>query len=913
MKMKPTHVLAEQIWPLAGVYGDVVVTRKGVLCMGWELTLPEMYSCTEDEYDEIAGSFAAALRVLPPWCVVHRQDVYLKEVWHPDSPKGGKPYLVKAYDDYFDGREYMTERSYIFVSWCRKGHVEKGGRASGIFGIEGDVKVPQQEAFEDWRVKCTEFAAVLSRGGSGRIRTRVLREKDWMGEGGDPGIVQRYLLLGNSTNILSDIELDTDGIAIEDRRAMVFSVGESGDISTGETATVRITDLGSPEGGDLLLSNGSPVGVELDCEHVVNHIFVLPSQQEVMRALEQEKNKMLSGIRSVDNRVNAGEIQAFLDAAYRDGLYVVRTNMSVIAWDRGAASRDLMAKVTAALNQMKVTSKHAQFNAPVVWYAGAPGCASEIGSENLMKMELMSSLCLGGWEGYDRGFDGGHLRLSDRFRRIPMRFDMHRIAERNNLISNYNQFALGTSGSGKSFFTNKMSMDSYYAGGTEFIIDAGDSYQGLSYLINEESHGRDGAYLAWDEEHPMTFDAFAGWEDWLTPDGALILDEGSSYFMALLQMIYQPDENAPNRGWSDQRRTVLIQTIVDFLSIARQSGRKPIFDDYYRFIDGEVQPKVLYVSAFEDVSLDGASDDWQARAVKVKEQRDEDYRLHGYFIGASRVTPEMFNAKDFATALRSYSKEGVHGRLLNNPAAPDYFNNRHVVVEVQALANLARNGEKKYYGVCILSIMNQIDLKMRAGGSFKTIRIDEAWQAIANEAMAGYIRGLYKTARKYDCAMCVITQELADIMTSPVVKTAIIGNSQIKILLDQRENRSCFDDIQSTLGLTDKDRALVLSMNRNPRPGDNTREVFINWGGLRSAVYAVEVSPRHALVFESNREAKKPLFRLARERGSFIAAVEELAGAAEDEALEQKVMALPPGRRESFIARMARMIKNIGS
>lgn len=894
MKMTSSSVSAERIWPVAGVYDDVVVTRKGVMCMGWELTLPEMYSCTEDEYDEMVAAFASALRMLPQWSVVHRQDVYLRREWHPEDRSAKKPFLMQAYDDHFDGRRYMTQRSYLFVSNCKKGQVERAGRSSGIFGIDGVPFVPNRDDFEDWRLKCTEFSAILTRGGAGRIRARVLREKDWMGEGDDPGIVQRYMMLGDESSVLSDIELAPDGISVGGRRAVVFSVGESSDLP-GETATVRVTDLVS-QGGDLLLSNASAIGVDLDCEHVVNQIIVLPSQQEVIRGLETEKNKMLSGIRSVDNRVNAGEIQVFLDAAYKHGLVVVRTNMSVVAWEEEGRSRDLIAKVSTALNKMKVTSKYAKFNAPVVWYSGAPGCASEVGSENLMKMELMSSLCLSGWEGFDRGLREGYLQLADRFRRIPVRLDMHRIAARDKLITNFNQFILGTSGSGKSFVTSVMSMENYYAGNTEFIIDAGGSYDGLSSVIREESGGRDGAYMSWDEEHPLTFDAFSGWESWLTEDGALAVESGSDYFLALLKMIYQPDDNADNRGWTDQLSTILTQTVTEFLALPRE--RKPVFDDYYRYINDVVLPKVKYESSYEKITISSEDPDHIKKSEELKKMLVDDYRRNGYWCGNEHVRTSTFRAGDFALALRSYARGGIHGKLLNNPEPVDYFSKRHVVIDVQELAH---QQDKKYYGVCILSIMNQIDLKVRGGGTFKTIRIDEAWQAIANEAMANYIRELYKTVRKYDCAMCVITQELADIFASAVVKTAIIDNSHIKILLDQKQNRSRFDEIQTVLGLTDKDKAQVLSMNNIRRPGDKTQEVFINWGGIRSAVYAVEVSRKHALVFESNHEDKKPLFDLARERGTFIGAVEELAAPSEDRRLTEAVLSLPEGRRSALL------------
>ncbi|RHB21020.1 TraG family conjugative transposon ATPase, partial [Bacteroides ovatus] len=76
-------------------------------------------------------------------------------------------------------------------------------------------------------------------------------------------------------------------------------------------------------------------------------------------------------------------------------------------------------------------------------------------------------------------------------------------------------------------------------------------------------------------------------------------------------------------------------------------------------------------------------------------------------------------------------------------------------------------------------------------------------KAIAKEGMANYIRYLFKTVRKFYGEAVVVTQEVDDIISSPVVKETIINNSDCKILLDQRKYQNKFDQIQNLLGLTD--------------------------------------------------------------------------------------------------------------
>ena len=115
--------------------------------------------------------------------------------------------------------------------------------------------------------------------------------------------------------------------------------------------------------------------------------------------------------------------------------------------------------------------------------------------------------------------------------------------------------------------------------------------------------------------------------------------------------------------------------------------------------------------------------------------------------------------------------------------------------------------------VTIIIMETFINKMRRLQGIRKMILIEEAWKAIAKEGMANYIRYLFKTVRKFYGEAVVVTQEVDDIISSPVVKETIINNSDCKILLDQRKYQNKFDQIQNLLGLTDKERSQILSIN----------------------------------------------------------------------------------------------------
>ena len=112
---------------------------------------------------------------------------------------------------------------------------------------------------------------------------------------------------------------------------------------------------------------------------------------------------------------------------------------------------------------------------------------------------------------------------------------------------------------------------------------------------------------------------------------------------------------------------------------------------------------------------------------------------------------------------------------------------------------------KNYSPIVTLIIMDVFLQKMRLKKNRKVLVIEEAWKAIASPLMAEYIKFMYKTARKFWASVGVVTQEIQDIIDSPVVKEAIINNSDVVMLLDQSKFRERFGNIQSILGLTDVD------------------------------------------------------------------------------------------------------------
>lgn len=826
----------EDVIPVMAVKDACIISRRGEITLGWEVSLPAVYTLGEEEYDDMIGSFASAIRLLPLWTVVHRQDVYTYRTWGEDeSDMLEDTFFAQCYRRHFEGRRYLVHRQFLYLTLSSKGNVMRPHMASAAFGIKINAKGPSVKVVKEFISKAEEFVSSVT--ATGRIAMRRLSQEELLGRQGSGGLLDDYLNLFDKGPLCSDIPMSGGHVQVRDKHMLGFTIADA-EVMPGQISSVAKVEKLSGPVSQVYVSSGAALGPMLDCEHIVNHVIVLPQQSYVMNELEKKRKRNTSMASSgAENRVNAEEIGIYIDDVHRDSLTSVYAHMNVLAWGDEDELDTIRGKVSSALTMAGITAVQNMHDLPVVWLAGMPGAICELTKENYMIMELESSLCMGINETYEKPVAGGLFPICDRMRNIPINIDVQKVARSNRLIDNYNAFVLGPSGSGKSFFMNYYLRNCYDAGQEVFVIDVGDSYEGLCEVIREESDGKDGMYHSWDVDHPFSFAPFTDYPEWLSPSGtSLRMDSnGATFFMSFLQTLW-----APSGGWTSSTTPILRQTVVDFLNMAVKSflprGIEPVFDDYYKFLKSMISPAI------------------EKGKYNV---RDEEVGL------------DSFDIKDFRLALSPYAHEGEFSFLLNDRSGKDLFKSRFTVFEVDKLSQVE---DKKFYSLCVLCIMNSFDHKMRTSSNFKIMVIEEAWKAIANETMAPYLKGLWKTARKFSTSAMVVTQEIGDITSSSIIKDAILNNSAVKYLLDQSSNQNRMGELVEMLGLSPRERNLVLSINRANNSAYNYREVFVKWNS-RCGVYATEASAEEALAYESDKNIKRPVYELAEKTGSLREAI----------------------------------------
>ena len=214
-----------------------------------------------------------------------------------------------------------------------------------------------------------------------------------------------------------------------------------------------------------------------------------------------------------------------------------------------------------------------------------------------------------------------------------------------------------------------------------------------------------------------------------------------------------------------------------------------------------------------------------------------------------------FERSNFRFVLKQFYKGGELEYTLNNDMDSSLFDERFIVFEIDKIKE-----DKLLFPIVTLIIMDVFLQKMRLKKGRKALIIEEAWKAIASPTMAEYIKYLYKTVRKFKGIAGVVTQELTDVISSPIVKEAIISNSDIKILLDQAKFKDRYDEIADILSLNEVERGKIFTINRldNHEGRSYFKEVYIG-RGQNGIVLGVEEPPECYMAYTTERDEKESL------------------------------------------------------
>lgn len=872
----------------------IIYTKKGDYSAVLRMVNPvRKYSADAEKYYEFTSLMSSIMQVLGEGYAIHKQDIFVRK--HFDMNSIGKRsedtrkrFLSDAYFRFFNGRPYTEAMTYLVIT--------QKGKSGGL----------QTYDKNKWRDFLVKIQKVSDRLMSGQIDCHFLNStecKDY---------ADRFFAVDFSNDKVSmtNFKVDSEEIGMGDNHIKVYSLLDVDNV--GLPSTIRpYNDTvvnNSVMAEDLVSEIDHIPGVDTV---VYNQVIFLPNQRKEMSKLAKKKNRHAS-IPNPSNLIAVEDINNVENEIARNGKILVYAHYNLIIKTKADFE---FQKVTNTLEN--IFSKYSihiskrAYNQLELFVASFPGNCFRLSQDYDQFLTLSeAAMCLMYKECQANG-DKSPLKCyyTDR-QGVPMPIDTTGKEGKVKYTNNSNFFVLGPSGSGKSFFMNTV-MRQYYEQDTDIVIvDTGDSYEGLCGYF-------EGTYISYTKEKPISMNPFKITELEYEQN----FGEKKNFLKSLIFQIFKGAEMPtkiedtiinqtiveyyeayfhPFEGFSDEEREKLKDAIVlqDKITGKYDEFEKEMEDKYGNDYDSFATPDSSTLSReqrikpkLEAVIQDSAASEGEKDAarrklmlltpevietnylMRIEHQLDKIERqkkklkvtelsFNTYYEYALERIPQItreqhiqFKINEFAAILKRFYKGGEQEYILNNDIDASLFDEKFIVFEIDKVKD-----DTVLFPIIVLIIMDVFTQKMRIKKGRKCLVIEEAWKAIDTPVMANYIKYLYKTARKHWAMVGVVTQEIQDITSSPIVKEAIINNSDVFMLLDQSKFKDKFAEIKATLALTDNDCKKIFTINclDNKEGRSPFKEVFIKRGQF-GEVYGVEEPPECYMSYTTEKAEKEAL------------------------------------------------------
>ncbi|QQL49968.1 TraG family conjugative transposon ATPase [Mucilaginibacter ginkgonis] len=802
------YTKAEQIFPIYKVEHDCMVSVQGDISVAYKLDLPEIFTLSDAEYETYHHAWIRALKVLPKNSIIRKQDVFLKTK-QQSSHRKDENFLNAAADSHFKDRVYLDHTCYLILT--RKAE-EHRNASSALSGILRKKVAPRQttdaSVAADFLDKVSQFERILS--DFRFIRLSRLNDEAIAGSAQRAGLIEQYcfLLSPSEQPVIKDVHIQ-EHLKIGADTLQLYTLADAEDLPALCGSRINYEKF-STDQTKFPIGFASQLNLLLDCNHMYNQYLFIGDANLVLKRLEAKKLRLQSlANNSRENAVGRDATNDFLNEAVKDQRLPVKAHFNLLTWtSKDEEAQTIKNQVGSALAQLGANCKMESDGAAQIWWAGIPGNAADFPMNDTVDMFLEQGACFLNLEtNYKSDPAATGIRFCDRLYHKPVYIDLFDAPRKTGITSNMGMLVCGTSGGGKSMAVNHILRTLYDQGAHCVTVDIGGSYKGLCELVG-------GYYFTYEESHPIAFNPF------YLLEGQQLDTEKKESLKALLITLWKQENES------------LIRSEYVALSNALQG--------YYDHLNKKPNIFGCFNSFYEYLA---------------------DEYIH--VLIAHKVKDKDFDIDNFLYVLRPYYRGGEFDYLLNASENLDLLEQRFVVIELDNIKD-----HPILFPVVTLIIMEMFLSKMRRlKGVRKVLTIDEAWKAIANSGMAGFIQYAFKTMRKFNGVPNVVTQELDDLISSPIVKDAIINNADIKILMDMRKYLNKFDRLQSTLGLSDKGKMQLLSVNK-----DN-RDIYIDLGGQVMKVFKNELSPEEYYAYTTEGKERVRVQELAAACGSMEAGI----------------------------------------
>ena len=806
----------------------VLYTKTGEYSAVLRMENPvQKYSANIDSYYEFTHLFTALAQTLGEGYAIHKQDIFVKKQF--ESETGEKhEFLSSAYFRYFKGRHYTDSICYLTIT--------QEAKKSRLFSFDN-------KKWRDFLVKIRKVHDQLHDAGV---------QAEFLNKAGASEYVDRYFSMNFKDKVvsMSNFKVDDESISMGDKRCKVYSLVDV-DCAALPSLIRPYTNI-EVNNTDMPVDLLSLIDNIPNAETVVyNQIIFLPNQKRELAMLDKKKNRHAS-IPNPSNQMAVEDIKRVQEVIARESKQLVYTHFNLMVTI--AADTDIQ-KCTNHLengfSRMGIHISKRAYNQLELFVGSFPGNCYSLSEEYDRFLTLSdAAVCLMYKERIQHSEETPlKIYYTDR-QGVPVAIDITGKEGKNKLTDNSNFFCLGPSGSGKSFHMNSVVRQLYEQGTDVVMVDTGNSYEGLCEYLG-------GKYISYTEERPITMNPFRINREEMNV-------EKTGFLKNLVLLIWKGSQGSVTKT-EDRLIEQVITEYYDtyfngfdgFTPLQREDLRKSLLIDDRNRSDRQNENEEQRTGRIEQMI-----DEMECRR---KELKVEELSFNSFYEFSVQRIPDIcgenhISGIDLSTyryMMKDFYRGGNHEKTLNENMDSSLFDETFIVFEIDSIKD-----DPLLFPLVTLIIMDVFLQKMRIKKNRKVLVIEEAWKAIASPLMAEYIKFMYKTARKFWASVGVVTQEIQDIIGSPIVKEAIINNSDVVMLLDQSKFRERFDEIKAILGLTDVDCKKIFTINRleNKEGRSFFREVFIR-RGTTSGVYGVE-DPRECYMTYTTERAEKEALKL---------------------------------------------------
>ena len=826
---KRKHIFQDIYFSIEEVDGiGVLYTKTGEYSAVLKMENPvQKYSANIEAYYEFTHLFAALAQTLGEGYAMHKQDVFVRKAFKEESATNHE-FLSESYFRYFNGRPFTDSVCYLTIT--------QENKKSRLMSFDN-------KKWRDFLVKIRKVHDQLRDAG---VKSRFL------GKAEASEYVDRFFSMNFRDKVVSmtNFKVDDETIGMGDRRCKVYSLVDVDCANLPSVirpyANIEVNNTSMPV--DLVSIVDSVPGA--DCV-VFNQMVFVPNQKRELALLDKKKNRHAS-MPNPSNLMAVEDIKRVQEVIARESKQLVYTHYNLVVAVSGDTDiQKCTNHLENSFSRMGIHISKRAYNQLELFVNSFPGNCYGMNADYDRFLTLGdAATCLMYKERIVHNEDTPlKIYYTDR-QGVPVAIDITGKEGKEKLTDNSNFFCLGPSGSGKSFHMNSVVRQLWEQNTDIVMVDTGNSYEGLCEYVG-------GKYIAYTEDKPITMNPF-------NISKRELNIEKIDFLKNLILLIWKGSE---------------VQIPELEFRVVEQ-----LVTEYYDFYFNGVQP---YPSSQKETLRKNLSTMEKRRGTELTQIHDKVEKLiHGleerrmalavktlsfdsfYEFACERLDQicienniTTIDCDNFAYMLQNFYKGGKYDKILNENVDSTLFDETFIVFEVDAIKE-----NKQLFPIVTLIIMDVFLQKMRLKKNRKCLVIEEAWKAIASPLMAEYIKYLYKTARKFWASVGVVTQEIQDIIGSPIVKEAIINNSDVVMLLDQSKFRERFDEIKAILGLTDVDCKKIFTVNRleNKEGRSFFREVFIRRGST-SGVYGVEEPHECYMTYTTERAEKEALKLYKRE------------------------------------------------